>query len=142
MRHPPQAFRSRLSTVDSRLPSNRQIPELESLVSHRKQTIGPLSNRHKFAFCNFHFLRASESSPTRSVGTQGSRCCLFSPLATRLPRRSPLRWAEAGHSPLAFLIANDMHSRKLPCHCKLSTYEILIANEFHSRNSPRQRKPV
>jgi len=130
MRHPPQAFRSRLSTVDSRLPSNRQIPELESLVSHRKQTIGPLSNRHKFAFCNFHLLRASVSSPTRSVGTQGSRCCLFSPLATSLPRRSPLRRAKAGHPYLSFLIANDMHSREESSACKQSNYQILIANEI------------
>ena len=35
--------------------SNRHIPELESLVSHRKQRIAPLSNRHKIAFCNSRF---------------------------------------------------------------------------------------
>jgi hypothetical protein len=33
--------------------SNRHNPELEMPVSHRKQTIGTISNRHKFAFCNF-----------------------------------------------------------------------------------------
>jgi hypothetical protein len=32
--------------------SNRHIPELESGLSHRKQRIGPLSNRHKFTFFN------------------------------------------------------------------------------------------
>jgi hypothetical protein len=37
--------------------SNRHIPELESLVSHRKQRIGPRSNRHKFAFCKNALLR-------------------------------------------------------------------------------------
>ena len=32
---------------------NRHYVRLELLVSYRKQTTGPLSNRHKFAF--FHF---------------------------------------------------------------------------------------
>jgi hypothetical protein len=45
--------------------SNRHIPELESLVSHRKQRIGPLSNRHNFAFCNFAFLLHSRTFATR-----------------------------------------------------------------------------
>ena len=31
---------------------NRQYVELDSLVSCRKQTIGPISNRHKITFCN------------------------------------------------------------------------------------------
>ena len=34
-------------------------------------------------------------------------------------------------SRLLFLIANDMHSPKMPSHCKRSTYEFLIANEIH-----------
>jgi hypothetical protein len=41
--------------------SNRHIPELESLVSHRKQRIGPRSNRHKFAFFIFP-ARASQAA--------------------------------------------------------------------------------
>src|SRR5690348_1236636 len=83
--------------------SNRQIPELESPVSHRKQTIGPLSNRHKFAFCNFRLLLIPASLPP----------CL---LASSPP-----------------LIANDMRSREESSLCKQSTYQILIANEFHSQ---------
>jgi len=39
--------------------SNRHTPELEIELSHRKQRIGPLSNRHKIAFCNFRFSRLS-----------------------------------------------------------------------------------
>src|SRR5690348_12067422 len=54
---------SRLSSVDPRLLSNRQIPELESPVSPRKQRTGPLSNRHKFAFCNLRPLLIPASLP-------------------------------------------------------------------------------
>ena len=95
----------RLSTVDSRLLSNRPSPRLEMPASHRKQTIGPISNRPKFAVCNlrsFSFLASL-------------RPCLFA------------------SEPL--LIANDMHSRKSSSPCKQSTYQILIANEFHSAQS-------
>ena len=83
------------------LHSNRPSPRLEILVSHRKQTVGPISNRPKFALCNFRCLSFSASVP-------------------------PCHFAS---SPL--LIANDMHSRKLSNPCKQSTYQILIANEFH-----------
>jgi len=79
--------------------SNRQIPELESLVSHRKQRIGPISNRHIFAFCNFRLISFLASLPPRFFASSHS------------------------------LIANDMHSRKMPSRCKHSTYEFLIANE-------------
>ena len=98
---------SQLSTVDSHLISNRHIPELESPVSHRKQRIGPLSNRHKFAFCNFSSLFIPASLPP----------CL------------------SVSSPI--LIANDMHSRKSSSACKKSTYEILIANEMHCCSTPQ-----
>src|SRR5690348_14681851 len=100
-----KAVCSRLSTVDSRLLSNRPSPRLEMPVSHRKQTIAPISNRPKFAVCN---LRS------------------FSFLASLPPCLS-------ASSPL--LIANDMHSRKSSSPCKQSTYQILIANEFHSAQS-------
>src|SRR5690348_10623447 len=44
--------------------SNRQIPELESPVSYRKQSTGPISNRHKFAFCNFPLFRPRAAPPS------------------------------------------------------------------------------
>ena len=81
--------------------SNRPSPRLEILVSHRKQTVGPISNRPKFALCNFRCLSFSASVP-------------------------PCHFAS---SPL--LIANDMHSRAESSACKQSTYQILIANAFH-----------
>ena len=102
-----RAVCSRLSTVDSRLLSNRPSPRLEIPASHRKQTIAPISNRPKFAVCN---LRS------------------FSFLASLPPCLS-------ASSPL--LIANDMHSRKSSSPCKQSTYQILIANEFHCAPSLR-----
>src|SRR5690348_3175000 len=65
--------------------SNRQIPELESPVSHRKQTIGPISNRHKFAFCNFLLLLASSARRER-IGGARTGLCLRSRLLTFNPR--------------------------------------------------------
>jgi hypothetical protein len=63
--YPPFSFPAcSIQTPASRI-SNRHIPELESLVSHRKQRIGPRSNRHKFAFCNFAFLLHSLTFATR-----------------------------------------------------------------------------
>ena len=61
--------------------SNRQIPELESPVSYRKQRIGPISNRHKFAFCNFLLLLAS-SAPRERIGGARIGLCLRSRLST------------------------------------------------------------
>ena len=55
--------------------SNRHIPELESLVSHRKQRIGPSSNRHKIAFSSFHLQRAKRA--------ESSGASLCSSLVTR-----------------------------------------------------------
>ena len=81
--------------------SNRPSPRLEILVSHRKQTVGPISNRPKFALCNFRCLSFSASVP-------------------------PCHFASS-----SLLIANDMHSREESSTCKQSTYRILIANEFH-----------
>ena len=94
--------------------SNRHIPELESPVSCRKQRIGPISNRHKTAFCNFvSFRHCSHSVPVTC------------------------------HLPL-ILIANETHSRKQSSACKQSIYKILIAIEFHSQIAseiaPRDRQ--
>jgi hypothetical protein len=43
--------------------SNRHIPGLESYVSYRKQTIGPISNRHKFAFFRPSILSVDPAAP-------------------------------------------------------------------------------
>ena len=48
--------------------SNRHIPGLESALSYRKQRTAPLSNRHKFAFCN-----SASASPTSSLKPPASR---------------------------------------------------------------------
>ena len=91
--------------------SNRHTPRLEMPVSHRKQRIGPLSNRHKFAFCNFvAFCGAVHSFLTSNL----------KPLTSR------------------FLIDNDMHSREESSSWKQSTYKTMIANEFHRRTIPHQ----
>jgi len=79
--------------------SNRPSPRLEMPVSHRKQTIGLISNRPKFAVCNFCYSVCHASLPP----------CLFA------------------SSPS--LIANDMHSRAESNPCKQTTYNFLIANE-------------
>src|SRR5579864_9263172 len=50
------------------LHSNRHSPELEFGLSHRKQRVGHVSNRHKFAFCIFPL----DSSP---LGDPVSRRC-------------------------------------------------------------------
>ena len=88
--------------------SNRPCPRLETPVTHRKQTIAPISNRPQFSLCK---LGAFDSlSPTFNLGHPTSRT----------------------------LIANDLHSRKESSTCKQSTYQFLIANEFHLQNLPHQ----
>ena len=84
--------------------SNRPTPRLETPVSHRKQTIAPISNRPQFVFSNF---------------------------ALRAPAASKHAVAKAGPWPLSSLIANETHSREESSACKHSTCKILIANEFH-----------
>ena len=111
-----KAVCSRLSTVDSRLLSNRPSPRLEIPVSPRKQTIAPIPNRPKFAFCNSRPLAALKGLNVPSSVAVQSRLLT---LDYKLPP----------------LIANDMHSRKSSTACKQSTYQILIANEFHSARS-------
>ena len=79
--------------------SNRPSPRLEMPVSHRKQTIGLISNRPKSVVCNFCYSVFHASLPP----------CLFA------------------SSPS--LIANDMHSREESSPCKQRTSYFLIANE-------------
>ena len=92
---------------------NRPSPRLEMPVSHRKQTIGPISNRPQFAFYNFALVGSGRLRTTFA-------------LETYPPRLS------TDDCKLSSLIANETHSRGESSHCKRSTYEILIANEFQS----------
>ena len=121
----PRALHPPLATRHSSLPSNRHNLELEMPVSHRKQRIGPISNRHKIAFCNIH-VGAALIGPTT---------------CSSVAVRSQLLTLDCKLSPL---IANETHSRKQSSTCKQGTYKILIANEFHSRISseivPRDRQ--
>ena len=108
--------------------SNRHIPELETGLSHRKQSIGPLSNRHKFAFCQRAALTLS--------AVEGFIPRL--PLPASLPSSSHSQLSTL-YCKLPFLIANDLHSREESSNWKQSTYSFLIANEFHTRISSLRR---
>jgi len=88
----PKQVRRQLSAPRNKLPldtpteiraiSNRHTPELEIELSDRKQRIGPLSNRHKFAFCErvSFTLSGVEGSPlsassaSYSSSAPGSSC--------------------------------------------------------------------
>ena len=64
LRRPPQqpvAEAGPTSNLESRTSSNpnRPSPRLEMPVSHRKQRVGPISNRPQFAFCKKAVLSAS-----------------------------------------------------------------------------------
>ena len=142
--------------------SNRHTPRLESLVSYRKQRIGPFSNRHKFAFCNSLAYSPSPSSDTpglapklldfglngRKHGTSKFLIDNFRadfPLAAPkelaakadLSRRSR-RSAEADTAssfellPSRTLIENETHSRAESNAWQQRVYEFLIPNEFPS----------
>ena len=54
--------------------SNRPCPRLEMLVSPRKQTFGPVSNRPKFAFCNLP-LAAPKQPVHPDAGRAAKRAC-------------------------------------------------------------------
>ena len=58
--------------------SNRHIPGLESALSYRKQRTAPLSNRHKFAFCN-----SASASPTSSLKPPASRNLIANDMHSR-----------------------------------------------------------
>lgn len=99
--------------------SNRPCTRLEMLVSHRKQTVAPTSNRPQFAFSIFPFVSASTALNQ------------LHSLRSRLPTLN---------CRLSSLIANETHSRVKTNYCKYSTYKILIANEFHMRIALRRRQ--
>jgi hypothetical protein len=80
---------------------NRHYVRLELLVSCRKQRTGPLSNRHKFAFCNPGFL----SFPGQSLLTSNLR----HPTSRTSNRQSPELELPLSHRKQRaddFLIAN------------------------------------
>jgi len=105
--------------------SNRPCPRLESPVSHRKQTIAPISNRPKFAFCNLP-LAAPKQPVHPDAGRAAKRACPPKQVFAKAGR-SQLSTVACG---LPSLIANETHSRKRPNACKQSTYRFLIANEI------------
>jgi hypothetical protein len=71
--------------------SNRHTRELESGVSHRKQRIGPLSNRHKIAFCNSGASgRSDQLCLTSNVKRLTSKTLLANEFHFRRLSRQPL----------------------------------------------------
>jgi hypothetical protein len=99
--------------------SNRQCPELEIDLSHRKQ------RTENFLIAKFRPMLPS-----------------LVPLALGTDRSlhpSPDLRLSTLNSRLSSLIANETHSREESCSCKQSTYKILIANENHSRMTRHQR---
>jgi hypothetical protein len=119
----------RTPSVQSRTSSsNRHTPRLEMLVSHRKQTTGPRSNRHKIAFCEPSAITlpalpvpslpaeagAAEGNEAQERVAEGS-----SALASMERSGSCLCYRLSTiNCKLPSLIENDMHSREASCCCK------------------------
>ena len=59
--------------------SNRHTPRLGMPVSHRKQRVAPISNRHKFIFCNSASLHAQSRQ-------KGGICLSSSPVTCHSPQ--------------------------------------------------------
>jgi hypothetical protein len=97
--------------------------KLDHLVTHTKHTTSHFLIDN---FCvPFALTPISKAQPgltllLRDRPARGSRFRPCSPLVTR-------------HSPLPFLIGNEMHSREKSSYCKHTTYKFLIGNEFHPR---------
>jgi hypothetical protein len=104
-RRPPQ--QSNAEAGELPILSNRPAPRLETLASHRKQTIALISNRPQFAVCN---------SVAHRRPDQFFRTSNFKHLTSRT------------------LIANETHSRKRLSASNQSTCHFLIANEIHLRS--------
>ena len=88
--------------------SNRHNLELEIGVSRRKQRIGPFSNRHKFAFCNFP-LAAPKLPVHPDAGRSAKRAC---------PPKHTV--AKAGRSRLSTIICHLRYNGgvKIECNTK------------------------
>jgi hypothetical protein len=99
---------------------NRHTPRLESPVSHRKQTIGPHPNRHKFAFCE----RAAFTLPAPSQ-------------IPSLPAGAGV--AEGSSAPASMeLTGSRPYSRLSTVNCRLP---LLIANEIQTLRAAKPAKP-
>src|SRR5690348_14346422 len=105
--------------------SNRPCPRLEMPVSHRKQTIAPISNRPNFALCNLS-LAATKQPVHPDAGRAAKRACPPKQVFAKAGR-SQLSTVACG---LPSLIANETHSREESSNWKQSTYRFLIANEI------------
>jgi imidazolonepropionase-like amidohydrolase len=112
--------------------SNRHIPELESLVTYRKKTIGLRSNRHKFTFLHFRHFSPSllpSLSSRRDDPERGRGVCLFASSVLLLCLVfSPIAFAQSQSSsePIILHAAHllDMESGKI-----ISPGEILVQGE-------------
>ena len=106
--------------------ANRQYPELESPVSHRKQTT------ENFLIAKFRPMSRPPKQPAAAISK------VLPNHALALARHSSLACAERtqGDTRHCLLIANETHSHTKPSSSKTSTYEFLIANEFHFHKSP------
>jgi hypothetical protein len=76
-------FHPSLATNHSPLHSNRPAPRLEMPVSYRKQNIGPISNRPKFAVCNSFLSRRVSTLSAIPAAARTIRPSSHSPLVTR-----------------------------------------------------------
>ena len=116
---------------------NRQLAELESSLTHSKQTAGTLPDRQLFDHALVLCPERSHA-PTRIVTVSDHRACQSRracPEQGRGEPESPRGWLARGQRPATrFLIANEVHSREIATCSEHTTYEFLIANEFHLRN--------
>jgi len=101
--------------------SNRHNPELEIDLSYRKQRTGPISNRHKFAFCKFLLPASLTTCFSVSFGTLAS-CALFLLLTV------PCLYAQSPQSSKSIILHAarllDVESGKI-----LSPGEVLVQGE-------------
>ena len=117
--------------------SNRQLAELESSLTHSKQTAGTLPDRQLFDHALVLCPERSHT-PTRIVTVSDYRACQSRRACPEQGRGEPERprgWLARGQRPATrFLVANEVHSREIATCSEYTTYEFLIANEFHLRN--------
>src|SRR5690348_18013906 len=134
--------------------SNRQIPELESPVSYRKQSTGPISNRHNFAFCNFPIFRPPAAPPSPGQGLNlldfllscrklSTSQFLIDNFGARISRR-PLQQLAAEADPISSLDSRESSTSNRPA----PRLEILLSHRKQRTDSflivpnPANLKPV
>src|SRR5579864_708137 len=92
--------------------SNRHTPELEIELSHRKQRIGPISNRHKFTFCErvAFILSGVEGSPISASSPSSASYSSSASSASRTscpdPKLLDFALTYRKHSTSHFLVDN------------------------------------